>query len=73
VPSSGFVNLVRNTFRNDSTQYYTLAVERVIPIPRFKGHEIELRGEAVESSQSRPGFDAHCRTEGHTKRMPESY
>jgi hypothetical protein len=40
-------NLGRNTFRNDWTQDWTLAVERIIPIPKLEGHQIELRGEAV--------------------------
>src|SRR5262249_55230024 len=46
VPASGFGNLGRNTFRNPWSQDWTLAVERIIPIPHMEGHQIELRGEA---------------------------
>jgi outer membrane receptor protein involved in Fe transport len=47
VPVGRLGNLGRNTFRNDWTQNWTLAVERIIPLPRWEGHQIELRGEAV--------------------------
>jgi len=47
VPVGRVGNLGRNTYRNDWSQDYTLAVERIIPIPRLEGHQVELRGEAV--------------------------
>jgi len=47
VPASGFGNLGRNTYRNAWSQDYTLAVERIIPIPRLEGHQIELRIEST--------------------------
>lgn len=43
VQTSGLGNLGRNTFRNGWTQDYTVALERIIPIPRLEGHQIELR------------------------------
>jgi outer membrane receptor protein involved in Fe transport len=47
VPASGLGNLGRNTFRNGWTQNYTVALERIIPIPRLEGHQIELRLEST--------------------------
>jgi len=47
VPASGLGNLGRNTFRNGWTQDYTVALERIIPIPRLEGHQIELRLEST--------------------------
>jgi hypothetical protein len=40
-------DLGRNTFRNDWTQDYTLAVERIFPIPRLEHHQLEFRAEAI--------------------------
>ncbi len=47
VPASGLGNLGRNTFRNDWTQDYTIALERIFPIPHLEGHQIELRLEST--------------------------
>lgn len=47
VPVGRVGNLGRNTFRNDWTQDYTLAVERIFPIPHLEGHQIELRIEST--------------------------
>ena len=47
VPAGRVGNLGRNTFRNDWTQNYTIAIERIIPLPRWEGHQIELRLESV--------------------------
>jgi hypothetical protein len=40
-------NLGRNTFVNDWTQDYSLAVERIFPIRRWEGHQLEFRAEGI--------------------------
>ncbi|HVW85516.1 MAG TPA: TonB-dependent receptor [Bryobacteraceae bacterium] len=40
-------NLGRNTFRNDWTQDWSLAVERIFPIPHLEGHQLEFRAEGI--------------------------
>ncbi len=40
-------NLGRNTFINDGTQDYAFAVERIFPIPRLEGHQLEFRAEGI--------------------------
>jgi hypothetical protein len=40
-------NLGRNTFRNDWTQDWTLAVERIFPIPHLEHHQLEFRAEGI--------------------------
>ncbi len=40
-------NLGRNTFRNDWTQNYTLAVERIFPIPHLEHQQLEFRIEGI--------------------------
>ncbi|MBV9676095.1 MAG: hypothetical protein JO185_07160, partial [Acidobacteriaceae bacterium] len=52
-------NLGRNTFRNDWTQDYTLAVERVFPIPHLEHHQLEFRAEAINPfNHPNPGLVA---------------
>lgn len=40
-------NLGRNTYRNDWTQDYTIAVERIFPIPHLEHHQLEFRAEGI--------------------------
>jgi len=40
-------NLGRNTYRNDWSQDYTLAVERIFPIPHLEHHQLEFRIEGI--------------------------
>ncbi len=50
-------NLGRNTFRNDWTQDYTLAVERIFPIPHLEHHQLEFRAEAINpTNHPNPGL-----------------
>jgi outer membrane receptor protein involved in Fe transport len=50
-------NLGRSTFRNDWTQDYTLAVERIFPIPHLEHHQLEFRAEAINpANHPNPGL-----------------
>jgi outer membrane receptor protein involved in Fe transport len=40
-------SLGRNTFRNDWTQNYSFAVERIFPIPHLEHHQLEFRAEGI--------------------------
>ncbi len=40
-------NLGRNTYRNDWTQDYSFAVERIFPIPHLEHHQLEFRAEGI--------------------------
>lgn len=46
VLNSGNGNVGRNTFRNDWTQDWSLAVSRIFPIPHFEKQQLEFRAEA---------------------------
>lgn len=46
VPVSGYGNVGRNTFYGVGSQTWRLGLQRNIPIPRFEGHQFELRVEA---------------------------
>jgi len=50
-------NLGRNTYRNDWTQDYTVAAERIFPIPQTEHHQLEFRAEAINpANHPNPGL-----------------